>query len=155
MDMVVQRFDIYTVRFATLSERILEIDLPYFIRPYFIRKEKDPASSSSPPGYQARNHLISAILPADINAPKKVQLCVVVSPDEINRHLHYVIVAPMTAKARPYPTRAACQFEGKDGFILLDQIRAVDKRYLEKKVGKVSEAEAQQVLAVLGEMFSE
>jgi len=72
----------------------------------------------------------------------------------MNNHIATVIVAPMTAKGREYPTRVACRFEGKDGQIALDQIRTIDKARLVKKLGKI-EAEAQnQVLAVLAEMFA-
>jgi mRNA interferase MazF len=153
MDVVVQRFEIYHVRVATLTERALEIDLPNVIRresPLW----KDPRARIL--ALNLENYILnSTIKRAELNVPKKVQLCVVVSPDEMNRHLHYVIVAPMTTQARPYPTRAPCQFEGKDGYILLDQIRAVDKRFLEKKMGQINEAEAKQVLSLLGEMFAE
>ncbi len=58
---------------------------------------------------------------------QKTRPCVVVSPDEMNRHIATVIVAPMTTKGRPYPTRIPCRFQGKSGQIVLDQLRKVDK----------------------------
>ena len=85
---------------------------------------------------------------------RKVRPCVVVSPDEMNRHIRTVIVAPMTTKGQPYPTRVACTFAGKRGQIALDQLRTVDKARLVKRLGRISPASVQQVLATLAEMFS-
>ena len=81
--------------------------------------------------------------------------CVVISPNEINHHLQTVIVAPMTTKGLPCPTRVACTFQGKRGQVVLDQIRAVDRVRLVKRLGKLSANQAVQVLAVLGAMFAE
>ncbi len=86
---------------------------------------------------------------------KKTRPCVVVSPDEMNAHLATVIVAPMTTKGRPYPSRVRCQFQGKEGQIVLDQLRTVDKTRLAKRLGRISPATQQTVIAVLVEMFSE
>jgi mRNA interferase MazF len=86
---------------------------------------------------------------------QKARPCLIISPDEMNNHIATVIVAPMTTKGREYPTRVNCQFEGKEGQIVLDQIRTVDKIRLVKKLGKISPATQKQVLAVLLEMFSE
>jgi mRNA interferase MazF len=86
---------------------------------------------------------------------KKTRPCVVVSPDEINRHIGTVIVAPMTTKGRPYPTRVPVHFGQKDGLVVLDQIRAVDKDRLVKKLGRLDEDTGQAVLKVLIEMFAE
>ena len=85
---------------------------------------------------------------------KKTRPCLVVSPDEMNRHIATVIVAPMTTKGRPYPTRVACRFEGKDGQVVLDQLRTVDKARLVKRLGRLSPAAQQATLAVLAEMFA-
>ncbi len=85
---------------------------------------------------------------------KKTRPCLVVSPDEMNRHINTVIVAPMTTKGKPYPTRVACRFEGKDGQIVLDQIRTVDKVRLVKRLGSVSASAQEQVLQVLAELFT-
>ncbi|HSE84368.1 MAG TPA: type II toxin-antitoxin system PemK/MazF family toxin, partial [Thermodesulfobacteriota bacterium] len=70
---------------------------------------------------------------------QKTRPCLVVSPDEMNRHIKTVIVAPMTTKGRPYPTRVSCKFEGKEGQVVLDQLRTVDKTRLVRRLGKVSQ----------------
>jgi mRNA interferase MazF len=86
---------------------------------------------------------------------KKTRPCLVVSPNEMNRHISTVIVAPMTTKGRPYPSRVACRFQGKDGQIVLDQLRTVDKSRLVKLLGRIRPTTQKDVLAVLGEMFAE
>ena len=85
---------------------------------------------------------------------KKVRPCVVVSPDEMNRHIRTVIVAPMTTKGQPYPTRVHCRFAGKDGQIAVDQLRTVDRSRLVKRVGKIQTATQHQLLAILAELFA-
>jgi mRNA interferase MazF len=86
---------------------------------------------------------------------QKTRPCLVISPDEMNIHIATVIVAPMTTRGRDYPTRVNCQFEGKAGQIVLDQICTVDKTRLVKKLGKIPPDIQNEVLAVLLEMFSE
>jgi len=86
---------------------------------------------------------------------KKLRPGVVVSPDEMNRHVQTAIVAPMTTKGRPYPTRVACTFQGKRGQIVLEQIRAMDRTRLVKRLGKLTAAQSADVLAVLRAMFTE
>jgi len=86
---------------------------------------------------------------------QKTRPCLIISPDEMNAHIATVIVAPMTTKGRDYPTRVNCQFEGKDGQIVLDQIRTVDKLRLVKNFGKISANTQKEVLAVLMEMFAD
>jgi mRNA interferase MazF len=86
---------------------------------------------------------------------QKTRPCVVISPDEMNRHVATVIVAPMTTKGQPYPTRVACQFQGKDGQIVLDQIRTVDKTRLVRRLGQISTSEQKAVLDTLAELFAE
>jgi mRNA interferase MazF len=81
--------------------------------------------------------------------------CVVVSPDEMNEEIGTVIVAPMTSKGRAYPTRVECTFQGKRGRVVLDQIRAVDRARLVKRLGKLSSTTSSEVLVVLGETFAE
>ena len=78
----------------------------------------------------------------------------VISPDEMNRHIRTVIIAPMTTKGRDYPTRVPCAFEGKTGQIVLDQIRTVDKSRLVKHLGGLDELTQQLVLQCLDELFS-
>jgi mRNA interferase MazF len=85
---------------------------------------------------------------------RKTRPCLIISPDEMNQHIDTVIVAPMTSKGRPYPTRVPFRFKGKPGHIVLDQIRTVDKNRLVKRLGKIDEAAEEQVLALLAEMFA-
>ena len=85
---------------------------------------------------------------------QKTHPCVVISPDEMNRHIGTVIVAPMTTKGRPYPTRIPLRFQRKSGQVVLDQIRTVDKTRLVRRLGKISDRAAREVLTVLGEMFA-
>jgi mRNA interferase MazF len=86
---------------------------------------------------------------------QKTRPCLVISPDEMNDHISTVIIAPMTTKGRAYPTRVNCHFQGKDGQIVLDQIRTVDKVRLVKKLGKISPSTQKEVLGILMEMFAE
>ena len=86
---------------------------------------------------------------------QKTRPCVVISPDQMNRNMRTVLIAPMTSKGRDYPMRVACQFENKPGEIVLDQIRCVDKRRLIKRLGEISDAEGRSVLKVLAEIFAE
>ena len=85
---------------------------------------------------------------------QKTRPCVVISPDDMNRFIGTVIVAPMTTKGRPYPTRVALKFKGKRGHIVLDQIRTVDKIRLVKRLGRVDSQAQNQTLSLLNEMFS-
>lgn len=84
----------------------------------------------------------------------KTRPCLVVSPDEMNRHIATVIVAPMTTKGRAYPTRVPCRLQGKSGQIVLDQLRTVDKVRLVKRLGQITANTQQATLTVLGEMFA-
>jgi mRNA interferase MazF len=85
---------------------------------------------------------------------QKSRPCLVISPDEMNRHIRTVIVAPMTTKGRAYPTRVSCRFDGRDGQIVLDQIRTVDTSRLVRKLGRISPKTQTRVLASLGELFA-
>jgi len=85
---------------------------------------------------------------------QKTRPCLVVSPDEMNRHIATVIVAPMTTQGRPYPSRVACQFEGREGQIVLDQLRTVDKARLIKFLGSIPEETQRAVLDTLARMFA-
>ena len=80
----------------------------------------------------------------------KTRPCVVVSPDELNRAVSTVVIAPMTTVRRGWPTRVAVTFQGKTGEIALDQIRAVDKVRLVKRLGKLDTATVSAVLDTLG-----
>ena len=85
---------------------------------------------------------------------QKSRPCLIISPDEMNRHIHTVIIAPMTTRGRKYPTRIACEFQSKQGQIVLDQIRTVDKAGLLRKLGRIDNQAQIAVLSVLQEMFS-
>jgi mRNA interferase MazF len=86
---------------------------------------------------------------------QKTRPCLVASPDETNRHIRTVIVAPMTTKGRSYPTRVSCEFEGEAGQVVLEQLRTVDKTRLIKRLGRVDRPTEKKVLQVLAEMFAE
>jgi mRNA interferase MazF len=86
---------------------------------------------------------------------RKTRPCLIISPDEMNRHIATIIVAPMTTRGQSYPTRVACRFQGKDGQVVLDQIRTVDKTRLVTRLGRISLSAQKAVLAVLAEMFAE
>lgn len=92
--------------------------------------------------------------PARGHEIKKARPCLVISPNEMNRHIATVIVAPMTTRGRAYPTRVPCNFQGKHGQIVLDQIRTVDKVRLIKKLGIISKATQGIVLDTINELFA-
>lgn len=85
---------------------------------------------------------------------QKKRPCVVISPDEMNRHLHTVIVAPLTSRGRLYPTRIRCTFDNREGLIVLEQIRTVDIGRLVKKLGQMEPETMTAVLTALGQMFA-
>ncbi|ACH37055.1 toxin, MazF family [Citrifermentans bemidjiense Bem] len=85
---------------------------------------------------------------------RKFRPCLIISPDEMNENIATVIVAPMTTKGRGYPTRVPCTFKGKDGQVILDQIRTVDKSRLIHKQGKLAKDVQEKVLSILAKMFA-
>jgi mRNA interferase MazF len=85
---------------------------------------------------------------------RKIRPCVVVSPDEMNRSIATVIVAPMTTQRRSYPTRVRCRFQRKVGEVVLDQIRTVDRSRLVRRLGRLDRSTAEQVRNILQEMFA-
>jgi mRNA interferase MazF len=85
----------------------------------------------------------------------KMRPCVVVSPDQLNRHLQTVIVAPLTSTLKEYPWRVKCKVAGKWGTIATDQLRTVDKERLEGLIAKLDRHESEALLEVLREMFQE
>ena len=85
---------------------------------------------------------------------QKTRPCLVISPNEINHYIGTIIIAPMTTRGRDYPTRVPVTFQGKDGQIVLDQIRTVDKTRLFRRLGQINESTAQKVLEVLAEIFA-
>lgn len=84
---------------------------------------------------------------------KKTRPCLIISPDEINHNIGTVIIAPMTTKSHDYPTGIPVNFKNKDGWIVLDQIRTVDKTSLVKKLGIIKEEQIIQVKKILKEML--
>jgi len=85
---------------------------------------------------------------------KKTRPCLVISPDEMNRHIRTVIIAPMTSARKDYPTRVSCRFKKKEGQIVLDQIRTVDKARLVKKLGAIDANAQLKVMSVLQKLFA-
>ena len=84
---------------------------------------------------------------------KKKRPCLIISPDEMNDNLQTVIVAPMTTKSHDYPSRIKVDFQNKTGWIVLDQMRTIDKRRLTKKLGEVDKKTVQKVKSVIKEML--
>jgi mRNA interferase MazF len=84
----------------------------------------------------------------------KTRPCVIVSPDDVNEALATVIIAPMTTVRRRWPTRPAVTFQGKTGEIALDQMRAVDKSRLIKRLGRIDRTTTTAVLETLSELFA-
>lgn len=84
---------------------------------------------------------------------KKTRPCVVISPNEMNKYLNTIIIAPMTSSSKPYPTRIEVNHDRKTGWIVLDQIRTVDRRRIIKVLGNLSEKEFKKVKEVLRETF--
>ena len=95
-----------------------------------------------------------AINPTRGSEIRKTRPCVVVSPDELNAYLRIFIVAPLTTGGYPYPFRVCCRFEGKDGHVVADQLRAEDRDRLVKRLGSLSETTLNELLGVLQAMFA-
>ena len=85
---------------------------------------------------------------------QKTRPCLVVSPDEMNRNIRTVIIAPMTSTSKDYPTRVSCKFGKKQGHIVLDQIRTIDKTRLIKRLGTIDSKAQFDVVSVLQRMFA-
>ena len=85
---------------------------------------------------------------------RKTRPCVVVSPDEANRHLRTVIIASLTTSERLYPTRVPVVFQDKHGQVAVDQLRAVDRERLTRKLGEIPPKTAQAISTLLVEMFA-
>ena len=85
---------------------------------------------------------------------QKTRPCLIISPDEMNRHIRTVIVAPMTTASKDYPTRVSCKFKKKKGQIVLDQIRTIDKTRLIKKLGSINPETQIEVISVLQRLFA-
>lgn len=85
---------------------------------------------------------------------KKTRPCLVISPDEMNRHIRTVIIAPMTSVTRDYPSRVDVTFQRKKGQVVLDQIRTVDKARLAQHLGRLPEPSCREVSGILKHMFA-
>jgi mRNA interferase MazF len=92
--------------------------------------------------------------PTEGHEIQKTRPALVISPDEMNRHVRTVLIAPLTTQGRPYPTRIPVTFQGKRGQIVLDQIRAVDRRRLVRRLGRIGAGTATRVLDALVDLFA-
>ena len=91
--------------------------------------------------------------PAIGHESKKTRPCLIISPDEMNDNLRTVTIAPMTTKTHDYPTRVSVDFQYKKGWIVLDQMRTVDKKRLTRRLGTIDKKTIQKVKAVIKEML--
>ncbi len=84
---------------------------------------------------------------------KKTRPCIIISPDEMNRHLRTITIAPMTTTSRIYPTRVEIKHDNKLGWAVIDQIRTINKARVLKILGSLSKPEIKEVKSVLKETF--
>tara|TARA_R110000850_G_scaffold254614_1_gene380181 strand:+ start:69212 stop:69535 length:324 start_codon:yes stop_codon:yes gene_type:complete len=84
---------------------------------------------------------------------KKTRPCVIISPNEMNKYLNTIVLAPMTTNLKKYPTRIAVNHNSKKGMIALDQIRTVDKTRIIKVFEKLTDGEITRCKAVIKETF--
>ncbi len=84
---------------------------------------------------------------------RKTRPCVIISPDEMNKHLKTVVIAPITSASKQYPTRIEVKVMGKRGWVVIDQVRTIDKSRIIKQGKSLSKAEIQAVKEVLRETF--
>ncbi len=108
----------------------------------------------SPSAVSRGDVVLVALEPAVGGVIRKTRPCTVVSPDDLNRHLQTFIVAPMTTGGRAYPFRIPCRFQGKNGFLVLDQVRTIDRSRVVRRLGSLSRQTTAQVLKALQEMFA-
>ena len=98
--------------------------------------------------------LLVSLDPSQGSEIKKTRPCVVISPNEMNKYIKTIIVAPMTSKIKSYPTRIPVTFDGKEGNIVLDQIRTIDKSRIIRKLGTLNIKTTSLVLDTLEKLFS-
>ncbi len=84
---------------------------------------------------------------------KKVRPCVIISPNEMNKYLNTIIIAPMTTKSHNYPTRVQVNFDNKTAWVVLDQIRCIDKLRLINKAGMLEEEQITEIKSIIKEML--
>jgi mRNA interferase MazF len=110
---------------------------------------------SSGPAIPRGEVWLAALDPTIGSEIQKTRPCLIVSPPEMNDRLPTVIAAPMTTGNRPAPSRIPVRFQGRSGLILLEQIRALDKRRLIRRLGAIGRDSLTRTLATLREMFEE
>lgn len=104
----------------------------------------------------AQYHIVLVNLDPTIGSEiKKTRPCVIISPNEMNRHLATVVIAPMTSQSKQYPTRAEVRHHQKKGWIVLDQIRTIDKQRIVKVYERLTDREIERVKAIIRETFVE
>ena len=84
---------------------------------------------------------------------KKTRPCVVISPNEINKYLNTIVIAPMTSSSKSYPTRIEVNSNNRKGWVVIDQIRTIDKERITKKIGKLTDSESLKIKNVIKETF--
>jgi mRNA interferase MazF len=84
---------------------------------------------------------------------QKTRPCLIISPDEMNRFLKTIVIAPLTSQSKDYPTRIKIKQNNKDGWIVIDQIRTIDKQRIIKVLDKISEKEIEKIKLVIKETF--
>lgn len=84
---------------------------------------------------------------------QKTRPCVVISPDEMNRQVNTLVIAPMTSVSKPYPSRVQVQSGGRTGWVILDQVRTVDRQRVRKVLGKLGQDETNEIKQVIKELF--
>ena len=84
---------------------------------------------------------------------KKTRPCVVLSPNEMNKYLHTIVIAPLTSNSKPYPTRVEVRHKTTKGWIVIDQIRTIDRLRIVKRFESLTEKEIEKVKAVIHETF--
>lgn len=98
---------------------------------------------------------LAALDPTIGSEIQKTRPCLIVSPDELNAHLRTMIVAPLTTGSRPAPFRVSVRFRGKEGLILPDQLRTIDRARLTARLGRLDDSTLTKTMQVLTSMFSE
>ena len=84
---------------------------------------------------------------------KKTRPCVVISPNEMNKFLNTVVIAPMTTSSKNYPTRIEIKHDNKIGWIVIDQIRTIDKQRIIRELGRLTKSEINKLKSVLKETY--
>jgi len=91
--------------------------------------------------------------PTVVSEIKKTRPCVIISPNEMNKYLNTVVIAPMTSQSKNYPTRVSVKHNSKKGWIVIDQIRTIDKQRIINTLDTLTENEIQEVKLILKETF--